>query len=1383
LKHSLRTSSLCIAVLLVIVVAAVSSTLPLHAQQTLGGITGEVTDASGGVLPDVTVTVTEEQTSLTRSTKTNGSGSYSFVNLPIGLYTLTFSAGGYQAQKTPHITVQADRTATVNASLKVGQTSTTVEVEAAPLMNAVDTTNGYVMETQQIDSVPLPTGSFTGLAILSPGVNAELPGGTGANSGMGNAPIWANGQRDTSNAFLVNGVDASNLFNGKSTSQVDSFRVVNNTGQSNNAAGGVIPSASSVYLSIGNAIPTPAPETIAEVRVNASMYDAQQGSDSGAHIDMSTKSGTNQLHGGVYAHRGTNWINAAPFFFKKDQNIPASDKNPQLHRYILGGDLGGPIIKDKLFGFVGYQHLHISDQETGDELLDVPPGLNSGPMNTSTGRSASNLIQVAECNWTTNIGTGQATGLDSSYGATFNPASNCYSGGTFNGFSSTSNPVAYALLTAPSVPGEPGNYLVPSALPNASPNVYSPYNAFLPGTSRFVSNQAVADVDWNLSSRDILAAKYYYQHDPSSSPYAYSNVPGFTAHMDTGSQLGSLNNVQTIGSSLSISETIGVLREKTYATNDQPWAPGQANTPAAGMTSAFGSYFPGYTINDAIGDQFDSSTGPLYGLVFPSLSIGPDSEYQGANTGAFQNRIEPSGTAIWTKGRHSLSFGGAYSYTQLNLRDRRTGTGMVDSPDLPSFLDNWVTPYTTQLFTATTFLQGNANRYFRANETGLFVQDKFQVTPTLSITGGVRYDWNGGLTEKNGDLFNFDPSKYAYSAASDTITSSGFIIAGNNKNGTSGVSKTTLTGRQWGIAPRFGFAWQPSKFHSKFVVRGGSGFYYDRGELFSYLSPGYAAGEVEGGPFGIAQTPPFVTQQHCPYSESFNAANPTALYMGYVPICGGAYGNSGEYVDTSTYNLSNPWGATLGPGPSNPKASDVANYLPNAAAIIDGTVTGGPATAGNAQQPFILGVYNRANKLPYSINFTLNLQYQPRNDLMIEVGYVGNLGRHQVIPIPFNQAQIATPGSPTHPGGLATQYFSYGYTVLDPNTYFPECVNDPTETNCSYGTMLNNYEGGNVDLRVPYIGYSSESESYTAAGIAAYHALTSHLEKRLSHGLEAGVSYTFSHATDEQSGLGLFYNGNNPYNLRSGYGSSDFDRTHVLNFTYSLTEPKFFAEDRLAGRVLDDWGLHGIAIIQSGQPYSMIDYSGAVGSIFYSTFDGIINPVVPLNYAAGCTRKNALTGANGAFYNPTTQTGAALKASCFTIPLIPVGSMGVPVGDPYETNFTNGQRNIFRQSWQRRADASLTKNLPIHDQFTLHYSFDVYNLSNTSSFDIPQNNVNQNAAFNNVPIGGTPALPTNNCTNNSGSNSGFYNCPVGLGITKHTIGSARQVQMALHLDF
>src|SRR6266852_4989608 len=178
----------------------------VEAQRTLGGITGTVTDSSGGVLADATVTLVNDATKLTRTQTTSSTGSYDFVNLTIGTYTLTFGHDGFDTQKVPSITVQADRTATVNAVLKVGQVGTTVTVEESPLINAVDTTNGYILETAQIESIPLPTGSFTGLAILSPGVNAELPSGTGVNAGEGNQPIWANGQRDTSNSFLLNGV-------------------------------------------------------------------------------------------------------------------------------------------------------------------------------------------------------------------------------------------------------------------------------------------------------------------------------------------------------------------------------------------------------------------------------------------------------------------------------------------------------------------------------------------------------------------------------------------------------------------------------------------------------------------------------------------------------------------------------------------------------------------------------------------------------------------------------------------------------------------------------------------------------------------------------------------------------------------------------------------------------------------------------------------------------------------------------------------------------------------------------------------------------------------------------------------------------------------------
>src|SRR6202050_5217884 len=351
--------------------------VPAQAQQTLGGITGTVTDTSGAVVPNAVVTIVGDQTQLTRTQTSNSDGSYLFVNLPIGSYTMTFKHESFETQRIPSITVQATRTVTVNAALQVGAVATSVTVEETPLINAVDTTNGYVLDKSQLEAIPLPTGSFTGIAILSPGVNAELSSGTGANAGLGNAPMWANGQRDTSNTFMMNGVSAYSLFNGKSTSEVSSARVVNNTGIGTTSALSSVPvqSSASIYLAIGESIPSPAPETISEVRVNTSMYDAQQGGSSGAHIDMSTASGTNNIHGTAYVHRGTNWLNADPYFFHADPNIPSNENNPELHRYSAGGAIGLPIKKDKLFFYASYQHTHASDQEIGISRAFVPPDL------------------------------------------------------------------------------------------------------------------------------------------------------------------------------------------------------------------------------------------------------------------------------------------------------------------------------------------------------------------------------------------------------------------------------------------------------------------------------------------------------------------------------------------------------------------------------------------------------------------------------------------------------------------------------------------------------------------------------------------------------------------------------------------------------------------------------------------------------------------------------------------------------------------------------------------------------------------------------------------------------------------------------------------------
>jgi hypothetical protein len=1281
-----------------------------QAQQTLGGVTGTVTDASGGAVPDAAVTLVAEATNLTRTQKTNENGAYSFVDLPIGAYTLTFAHDGFQTQKISSVTVQAYRTVTLNISLKVGTVGSSVTVEASALtINAVDTTNGYILEKNQIDSVPLPTGSFTGLAILAPGVNAELESGTGANNGLGNQPIWANGQRDTSNTFMFNGVDASNLFNGKSTSSVASARIVNATGLG--GASGVsstsaepIQSTSAPYLAIGQALPTPPPETIEEFRVNTSMYDAQQGSTSGAHIDISTASGTNDLHGSVYLHRGTDWLNAAPFFYKADGNIPASDKVPGLHRYTAGGTLGGPIRKNKLFGFLSYQHIHTGDQEIGSSRVAVPPRL------TDNNRSDLNAL-AAIAN----------SGFSSPSAIPTLPILGTAPGDI--------NPLAFAFLNF-KLPS--GQFLIPSA-GSFTPTINFPENTFTTGTALFTANQAVANLDWTANPKDTVALKYYYQHDPTIAPFAYSGAPGFSQHLDAGSQVASITNTQTIRPNLTVVEVFGFIREKIFSTIDQPFTPQQFSSFAQSLTglpasqttlNTLGStFFPGFTILDNFGNAapYNVNSVPNAGMT---VGMG-SSQSQGAFTGVFQNRFMPSANAIWTHGKHTVTFGGSFAYTQLNTRDERTNKGIIGFADFSQFLQGLVTSYTPNGFITTSFLQGNANRYYRANDVGSYLQDKYQVRSNLSVTVGARFDYHGGLTEKNGRLFNFDPSRYSFDGIN--INNNGIIIAGNNRLFPSkGVSDSTLTGRQWGLGPRLGIAWSPKKFSNKIVVRAGWGMYYDRGELFTYLSPGFASGVIPGGPFGVNQTQPFVANQVCSAIGTF--------YLFFIPECDPTQPNGGSF--------NNPWGATLGPPPSgNPalipgpkNTTDIINGMP----------------------PFVFANYNRANKLPYTLNQTLDIQWMPRNDLLIEIGYVGNLGRHGVIPIPFNQALIATPSHPIH-----GQNFTYGYTVQQQgcSTSVTACaifLPDGTQ-------MLATFENGNVDLRVPFVGLSSQAESYTAAGISAYHALQTHIEKHLSRGVQFGFSYTYSHATDEQSALGLFFNGNNPLKLRSAYGSSDFDRTHVINFTYLLQVPNFFKGSSLKAKLSNGWALQGVGIFQSGQPYSVIDFSGAVGSIFYGTSDGITNPIVPLG---SCNPSQARTSATGA-----TPGLPALRAACFTVPLLSPGDLGgaIPPGDTFETNFTTGQRNIFRQTWQRRTDLSLVKTTKLKEHLTLKYNLDVFNLTNTSSFDIPIDNVSQNLFFNDFPVQG----------------STLYSSPTlsGLGIVNKTIGGPRQIQMSLKLLF
>jgi hypothetical protein len=1295
--------------------------LTAHAQQTLGSINGTVLDPSGAAVSGASITVTNTATNLTETTTSQRTGSFQIFNLPIGAYTVKIGHEGFENTELKAITVREARATTVNASLTVGKTTESVEVVANPLLNATDASNGYTLDQAQIQETPLATGSFTQLAVLAPGVSAQLLSGIGTNAGLGNQAIWANGQRDTSNSFQVNGVDVTNLFNGKSASQDASQRYAFNIGQGS-SLGGQAQTNTSVYGSNGNGLATPPPEMIQEMSVQTSMYDAQSGTNSGLHIQLSTTAGTNKYHGKLYATHATNFINAAPFFFKQDAvgnpngNVPLSEVNPQLHKELFGATAGGPIFRDKLFFFAGYQYMHDSDQFKGFSTPTVPLGLTNDRSTTG--------IQAAATSY--NVGTYCYANTGS--GKTYADYPTCFAaqqGLAANQYTGTVDPVAAAILSA-KLPN--GQYLIPS-VQNTSPTaIYSGSgNVFLPGASLFKTQMAVGNLDYDFSRRDRLSAKYFYQSAPNLSPYTIANTGGFPELEDSGAQVGSLSNAVTIGSHISWQQLVGFSRQKVYSGFES-----QVSNANIGIGFPSGN-FPGLGLSDLAYSKGGS------------ITTGPDSAFLDA--GYFQNRLNPSTNFIYTFHKHTISAGGSYNYTQLNVRNNRGGFGVATTSSMLNLLSSTVK--------SSSYLVGNANRYYRTNEIGSYVQDKWQVLPNLSITAGLRYDYNGPFTEKFGNMFNFEPT--LYSATASTVSNSGFIVAGNNKlNPTSGVSNSTLTGRQWGIGPRLGVAFSPTQDHGKVVFRGGFGFYYDRGELFSYLSQ--PAGGSTGGPFGVTEAAPLV-----------------------------------DYVTGSgTKTLENPLGSTVVPTPtSNPAyfTTELSQVTQN---LIRSTCTAiiNQQDDGCGVVPINFGAYNRANKLPYSINFSFDMQWQPTNTTAFTIGYVGNLDRHGVIPIPFNEPGIATPTNP-----INGETSSYGYQVL--NQASPVKVGSKTYYNSISTEPNNTYDGGNIDLRVPYVGYSDNAALFTAAGNGSYNALQTQLIKRLSHHVQATVSYTWSHALDEQSDIGLFFTGDNPNRLRDSYASADFDQTHTLTSAFLFTLPDTMPKSSLLGKIVDDWQLTGIVVGESGEPFSLYEYNGAVGSIYFGNYPTLANPV--LGIKNGSNPKSALTGHVGAFQTATGGYIGAIDVTQLQVNSLQPGQKGIPAAtslnepsDIFENDFTPGQRNIFRQAFQKRADISVNKAITIKERYQALYSISFYNLTNTPSFDVPNNSadvsqsyVGSTAAYGQVLSGPTTA-------NQQAALNSLYVYPVAnadgstkstFGAVRNTVGGSRAIEMSLHLTF
>lgn len=1240
--------------------------LPVNAQQTLGAINGTVTDASGGVVQGVTVQIRNVATDQSVSVQTKGDGSFSSVDLPIGTYEVSFSKEGFQKEVYSQILVQGNRTTTVNSKISPGTLSSTVVVSATPLMNQTDTTNGYVVDQTTIQDTPLGTGSFTQLAILSPGVHADFLAGSGSNSGLGNQAIFANGNRDTSNSFSLNGTDTNNLFNGNSTSQVGENRFVLNTGE-NFGAGGGIQTSTSVYGAIGQALPTPPPDSIQEIDVNASMYDASQGNNSGAHISVTTKSGTNSLHGSVWEQFQNSDMNANSYFYdaavnpETGQGLPI----PFLNRNQFGATLGGPIRKDKLFYFLSYQGIRLADQQSSQKDVTVLQSLTND-------RSAQGIVNAIN---------------DPTYGY----FKTCATGGPcFQ--ASQINQAAMNLLSA-KLPN--GQYLIPTPTYTGAEATALGYDAVVTGPDSLAPvDQGIADIDYQISNNDRLSGKYYVQNNPTYNPFgAVGSLLGFSQQLLAGSQVFSLTNTYTLSPTVTWEQQLGFTRLRAYAATQQGFTPSEMNISLLGSAT-----FPQLDISK------DDPT------IAEPLEFGPSTSF--GDAGMYQNQWEYGSTLNWLKGKHTITTGVQWNHTQLNVINNNTNTDSIDFKTFLTFVEGDV--YGGDAF------EGTANRYYRSNTLGTFVNDNYKLRSNLTITAGLRWDFDGPLSEKYGRLTAFDPSQYAYTpcevngapadptantcdTGTDVITNSGLEVAR--------PGQSLMNQRQWGFSPRIGIAWSPL---AKLTLRAGYGIYYDRGELFSYFSP--SAGAGFNGPFGVTLAPPFVEPIATPKNET----------------------------------LSQPFGTIEPPSPPGTAAGFLA-LLPN----LEQTACGYPGCwpSGNLFGPFLFGGYDPNNKLPYTQNWTLDLQYQFANNWIAEVAYVGNRGIHEVLPVPFNQPLLASSQNPVN-----GQIYSYGGTS-------PLSAANCSSTCLDYEPVYTNEYSGNAPTRVPYPGYDMNSVQYETIGISDYNALQLQMHKRLSNGLQFTAAYTWSHSLDEQSGLGLFVTGNNPLTPRANYASSDFDQTHVFLVNYSYTTPDV-AKSRLLGEAINGWTIGGQTVAQSGQPYSVYDYSGSVGSMFFGTDDEIGNPIVPL--AQGVTPKQAelqgTTGVNAsnpvlnpADFAPVFLTPGTPQANAAGLP--PCDASGC---DSYESLYGTSGRNTFRGPFQVRFDMSVAKQFSLTERFKLRFEADAFNIFNHPDFDTPNNDVDFFPYYE-----GPPLIP-----------------PKGqLGLIQHILGSPRFLQLQLHLTF
>jgi hypothetical protein len=710
----------------------------VHAQLAgTGNIQGTVVDATGALIPHATVTLIEASTQVKRTTQTDQSGVYLFPNIPISTYNLKVGATGFETYEQTGIVLEVGSNISINPALKVGKADVTVETHADALsLQTEDESFKQTIDQSTVQEMPLNGRQMTNLITLSGG-STSAPGGdfTGSKYSYQTIAVSVAGGMGNTTQWKLDGGD-------------------------NNE-----------YMGNGN-LPFPFPDAVNEFSVESTALGAQSGSThSGGLVNVVTRSGTNQYHGSGFEFIRNNYVDATNFF---------STKPDTLHQNQYGGTFGGPIKRNKIFAFAGYQRLK-NDQATNPLEMYIP--------------TAANLA-----------GDWSATNPPPSAGGQqlYDPLTGAAIPGNKYATTPTYNAQALALMAY-----MPTNYL------NSSTGEVS-----FDIPSEVFDNEFVTRVDYTIDPRNSLYARYFIDGYQAPSFFFKGGTNGGV--LVTSQAPGNYERVQTAV----ISEAF-------------TWRPNLVNSfhASAAKRVDLRQSAPGINGNSLGITQYDEVATNLE----LEVTGGPFSSwntYCGTCSNGFFN-VDDEGVSddlTWIKGNHQLVLGGEFVKVHFNevagfqangnyqFSGEFSGSGPAGGNTLGSGnLD---------------FLWGAMNLFGQSKEQqlalrgpvpSLYIQDTYHFSKRLTIAGGVRWEpefiprdqFNRGTTfsmpaflagQTSGVYPNAPPGTFFY--------------------GDPGVTKSFTNNPIWNFNPNVGATWDPFG-NGNTVIRGGLQVAYDEANFYT----------------------------------------------------------------------------------------------------------------------------------------------------------------------------------------------------------------------------------------------------------------------------------------------------------------------------------------------------------------------------------------------------------------------------------------------------------------------------------------------------------------------------------------------------------------------